>query len=112
VLKPGGRLVVVTFHSIEDRIVKTFFRNRSGQAPGTSRHVPGAPKGAAPSFEVLQRKPAEPTDAEIEANPRARSARLRWALRTEAPAWPDGKAGGAEGDLPRLPGLKQLEGVE
>jgi 16S rRNA (cytosine1402-N4)-methyltransferase len=108
VLKPGGRLVVVTFHSIEDRIVKTFLRNRSGHAPGASRHVPGTPKGAAPTFEVLQRKPTEPSEAEIEANPRSRSARLRWALRTESPAWPDK----ADEDMPRLPGLKQLEGVE
>jgi 16S rRNA (cytosine1402-N4)-methyltransferase len=109
VLKPHGRLVIVTFHSIEDRIVKTFLRNRSGHAPGASRHLPGTPKGAAPSFEVLQRKPTEPSEAEIEANPRSRSARLRWALRTEAPAWPDTRA---DEDMPRLPGLKQLEGVE
>jgi 16S rRNA (cytosine1402-N4)-methyltransferase len=108
VLKPGGRLVVVTFHSIEDRIVKTFLRNRSGHAPGASRHLPGTPKGAAPTFEVLQRKAAEPPEAEIEANPRSRSARLRWALRTEAAAWPDKP----DEDMPRLPGLKQLEGVE
>ena len=84
VLKPGGRLVVVTFHSIEDRIVKLFLRDRSGHTPGASRHLPGTPKGAAPTFEVLQRKPIEPSDAEIETNPRSRSARLRWALRTEA----------------------------
>lgn len=106
VLKPGGRLVVVTFHSIEDRIVKLFLRARSGNEPGASRHLPGTPKGKAPTFEVLQRKPIEPGEAELDANPRARSARLRWALRTEAPAWdapPD------EGF--RLPGLKQLEGV-
>jgi len=108
VLKPGGRLVVVTFHSIEDRIVKLFLRDRSGHAPGASRHLPGQPKGAAPSFEVLERKPIEPSQAETEANPRSRSARLRWALRTEAAAWTE-KAGE---DMPRLPGLKQLEGVE
>ncbi len=106
VLKPGGRLVVVTFHSIEDRIVKLFLRARSGNEPGASRHLPGTPKGKTPTFEVLQRKAIEPGEAELEANPRSRSARLRWALRTEAPAWdapPD------EGF--RLPGLKQLEGV-
>ena len=106
VLKPGGRLVVVTFHSIEDRIVKLFLRARSGNEPGASRHLPGTPKGKTPTFEVLQRKAIEPGEAELGANPRSRSARLRWALRTEAPAWdapPD------EGF--RLPGLKQLEGV-
>jgi 16S rRNA (cytosine1402-N4)-methyltransferase len=106
VLKPGGRLVVVTFHSIEDRIVKLFLRARSGNEPGASRHLPGTPKGKPPTFEVLQRKATEPGEAELSVNPRARSARLRWALRTEAPAWdapPD------EGF--RLPGLKQLEGV-
>jgi 16S rRNA (cytosine1402-N4)-methyltransferase len=106
VLKPGGRLVVVTFHSIEDRIVKLFLRARSGANPGASRHVPGAPKGAPPTFEVLLRKPIEPSEAEVEANPRARSARLRWALRTEAAAWVE-----QADDGPRLPGLKQLEGV-
>jgi 16S rRNA (cytosine1402-N4)-methyltransferase len=90
VLKPGGRLVVVTFHSLEDRIVKTFLRDRAGHAPGGSRHVPGRPKGPAPTFEVLQRKAIEPSDEEIEANPRSRSAKLRWALRTEAP--PQGPA--------------------
>jgi 16S rRNA (cytosine1402-N4)-methyltransferase len=108
VLKPGGRLVVVTFHSIEDRIVKMFLRDRSGHAPGASRHLPGQPKGAAPSFEVLQRKAVEPSGAEVEMNPRSRSSRLRWALRTEAPAWVEK----ASDDMPRLPGLKQLEGVE
>lgn len=106
VLKAHGRLVVVTFHSIEDRIVKKFLRDRSGHAPGLSRHTPGAARAAAPSFEVLQRRPIEPSDAEIEANPRSRSARLRWALRTAAPAW-----GGAVDGGPRLPGLQQLEGA-
>ena len=106
VLKPGGRLVIVTFHSIEDRIVKLFLRTRSGNDPHTSRHLPRAPKGKPSTFEVLQRKAIEPGEDELAANPRARSARLRWALRTDAPAWdapPD------EGF--RLPGLKQLEGV-
>ena len=106
VLKPGGRLVVVTFHSIEDRIVKLFFRARSGNEPGASRHLPGTPKGKAPTFEILQRKAIEPGEVELEANPRARSARLRWALRTEAPAWD-----APPGEGFRLPGLKQLEGV-
>lgn len=106
VLKPGGRLAIVTFHSIEDRIVKLFLRSRSGNDPGASRHIPRAPKGQAPTFEVLQRKAIEPTEDELAANPRARSAKLRWALRTEAPAWNT-----APDDGFRLPGLKQLEGV-
>jgi 16S rRNA (cytosine1402-N4)-methyltransferase len=106
VLKPGGRLVIVTFHSIEDRIVKLFLRSRSGNDPGVSRHLPRAAKGKPPTYEVLQRKAVEPSEAELAANPRARSARLRWALRTEAPAWDEGVDDGF-----RLPGLKQLEGV-
>jgi 16S rRNA (cytosine1402-N4)-methyltransferase len=106
VLKPGGRLAIVTFHSIEDRIVKLFLRARSGNDPGASRHIPGVPKGAPPTFEVLQRKAIEPDAGELAANPRARSARLRWALRTEAPPW---KAPPEEGL--RLPRLKQLEGA-
>lgn len=106
VLKPGGRLAIVTFHSIEDRIVKLFLRARSGNEPGASRHIPGAPKGAPPTFEVLQRKAIEADAAELAANPRARSARLRWALRTEAPPW---KAAPGEGF--RLPNLAQLEGA-
>lgn len=106
VLKPGGRLVVVTFHSIEDRIVKLFLRTRSGNEPGASRHLPGLRRAGLPTFELLQRKATEPGEGELGVNPRARSARLRWALRTEAPSWdapPD------EGF--RLPRLRQLEGV-
>lgn len=106
VLKPGGRLVVVTFHSLEDRIVKLFLRDRGGHAPGASRHTPDKPKGPAPTFEVLQRKPIEPSEEEVEANPRSRSARLRWALRTDAPA-----QAGEPDYAPRLPGLRQLEGA-
>jgi 16S rRNA (cytosine1402-N4)-methyltransferase len=106
VLKPGGRLAIVTFHSIEDRIVKLFLRSRSGNDPGASRHIPGTPKGAPPTFEVLQRKAIEPNETELAANPRARSARLRWAMRTEAPPW----AAPPEEGL-RLPRLKQLEGA-
>ncbi len=106
VLKPGGRLVIVTFHSIEDRIVKLFLRSRSGNDPGASRHIPGIPRGAPPTFELLQRKAIEPDAAELAANPRARSARMRWALRTDAPAWNVSPEAGL-----RLPGLKQLEGA-
>ena len=86
--------------------MKLFLRSRSGNDPGVSRHLPRAGKGKAPSFEVLQRKAIEPGEEELAANPRARSAKLRWALRTEAPAWDE-----AAGDGFRLPGLKQLEGV-
>ncbi|MEX2642014.1 MAG: 16S rRNA (cytosine(1402)-N(4))-methyltransferase RsmH [Acetobacterales bacterium] len=85
-LRPGGRLAVVTFHSLEDRRVKTFLRERSGTAPRPSRHVPEIAAGAAPTFTLLQRRPVRPQEAETEANPRARSARLRAAERTDAPA--------------------------
>ena len=85
-LKPGGRLAVVTFHSLEDRIVKRFFRERSGATPAGSRHRPVAVQGPAPTFEAVA-KPAGPSEAEVARNPRARSARLRSAVRTAAPAW-------------------------
>ena len=88
ILKPGGRLVVVTFHSLEDRIVKDFFRTRSGRTPQGSRHGPVATDtGPAPTFKLDVARAIAPTDAECATNPRARSARLRWAVRTEAPAW-------------------------
>jgi 16S rRNA (cytosine1402-N4)-methyltransferase len=84
-LEPGGRLAVVAFHSLEDRRVKSFLRERS-ETPRSSRHVPQA-KSRAPSFTLLSRKPVTPGAAEIARNPRARSARLRAAERTAAPAW-------------------------
>jgi 16S rRNA (cytosine1402-N4)-methyltransferase len=84
VLKPGGRLVVVSFHSLEDRIVKNFL-NQRGKAGGGSRHLPEVAQ-AEPSFQILTRRPVTPGDAEISANPRARSAKLRAAERTAAPA--------------------------
>jgi len=103
-LKARGRLVVVTFHSIEDRLVKSFLRLRSGLAPGFSRHAPDLPRGAPPTFELLQTRAIEPSAEEVAANPRARSARMRWAMRTEAPDWP------AVLSAPfRLPSLKRLE---
>jgi 16S rRNA (cytosine1402-N4)-methyltransferase len=86
-LKPGGRLAVVTFHSLEDRIVKTFLAERSGNAPGGSRHLPQAATTRAPSFTLLFKGAREGTEAEVAANPRARSAKLRAAVRTDAPAW-------------------------
>ena len=83
VLKPGGRLAVVTFHSLEDRIVKRFIADRSGN-PAGSRFLPET-QAKAPTFEKRGGAVA-PTDEEIEANPRARSAKLRAAIRTAAPA--------------------------
>jgi 16S rRNA (cytosine1402-N4)-methyltransferase len=83
-LMPGGRLAVVSFHSLEDTRVKTFLRRRSETARG-SRHLPPRPGGPAPSFTLLSRRPLRPGAAEIARNPRARSARLRAAERTSAP---------------------------
>jgi 16S rRNA (cytosine1402-N4)-methyltransferase len=88
-LKPDGRLVVVTFHSLEDRIVKRFFNERAGKESRGSRHLPEQSlKFAAPSFEIVNSRPLTPSKGELEVNPRARSARLRAALRTDAPSWP------------------------
>ena len=84
VLRPGGRLAVVSFHSLEDRIVKDFF-NARGKTGGGSRHLPEV-KQAAPSFKLLTRRPVTPDEEEVAANPRARSAKLRAAERTDAPA--------------------------
>lgn len=87
ILKPGGRLVVVTFHSLEDRIVKKFFASRAGKEPGVSRHLPlQSIKLNEPSFRFLNSHPLTPSKGELDLNPRARSARLRWAVRTEEPA--------------------------
>jgi 16S rRNA (cytosine1402-N4)-methyltransferase len=86
VLKPGGRLAVVSFHSLEDRIVKNFLVER-GKAGGGSRHLPDVAQ-AAPSFQILTKRPVTPDDGEIAANPRARSAKLRAAERSDAPAHP------------------------
>ncbi|MBX9813501.1 MAG: 16S rRNA (cytosine(1402)-N(4))-methyltransferase RsmH [Sphingomonas sp.] len=86
VLKPGGRLAVITFHSLEDRLVKNFLRERSGNVPAGSRHLPQAPKGPEPTFDQVGRG-RRPTEAEIARNPRARSATLRTARRTCASAW-------------------------
>ncbi len=89
-LKPGGRLAVVTFHSLEDRIVKQFLAGRSGRGQAASRRLPGEPAKAAPTFDVPRGQPVEPGEAEIAANPRARSAKLRFAARLDAPAMPAG----------------------
>ena len=89
VLRPGGRIAVVTFHSLEDRIVKRFLRERSGSLPAGSRHRPQIARGPAPTFEKVA-KPVTPSERELARNPRARSARLRTAVRTDAPAWDQG----------------------
>jgi 16S rRNA (cytosine1402-N4)-methyltransferase len=102
VLKPSGRLVVIAFHSLEDRIVKTFLTERS-RAPAASRHQPLA-ASAAPTFRVLTRRPQTADETETAANPRARSAKLRAAERTAAPV----HAAAVENLLPRLPSLADI----
>jgi len=92
-LSPLGRLVVVTFHSLEDRMVKAFLRTRSGlSGGGGSRHEPAVATGPAPSFRIEQRRALAPGEAELSRNARARSAKLRVAVRTEAPAWTGGES--------------------
>lgn len=89
-LAPGGILVVVSFHSLEDKRVKYFLKTRSGGAPRPSRYLPAGEAGAAaPTFDLLTRRPDRPTAAEVARNPRSRSARLRAGRRTAAPAWTD-----------------------
>jgi 16S rRNA (cytosine1402-N4)-methyltransferase len=85
-LKPGGRLAVVTFHSLEDRIVKQFLGACSGRGRAASRLLPGEPARAEPTFDVPRGQPIEPGEAESAANPRSRSAKLRYAMRLDAPA--------------------------
>lgn len=84
-LRPGGLLAVVTFHSIEDRMVKKFLQARAGRTGGGSRYAPEVEKEV-PAFELLTRKAVGPDDQELEENPRSRSAKLRIARRTDAPA--------------------------
>jgi 16S rRNA (cytosine1402-N4)-methyltransferase len=98
-LKPGGRLAVVSFHSLEDRIVKNFL-NARGKNAGGSRHRPEIEKFA-PSFDILTKRPVTADDAEIDANPRARSAKLRAATRTDAPVHPPEA-------LPEWPSLRSV----
>lgn len=86
-LSEGGRLAVVTFHSLEDRIVKAFFTERAGRKPMGSRHLPQVQAGPAPTFSLLFNGVRAPSDIETFENPRARSAKLRAAERTAAPAW-------------------------
>jgi len=87
-LMPGGRLAIVSFHSLEDRRVKEFLRRRSDRAPRASRHRPVGAGSPPPSFTLLTRRAVKPSAAEIARNPRARAARLRAAERTAAPPWP------------------------
>jgi 16S rRNA (cytosine1402-N4)-methyltransferase len=87
ILKPGGRLAVVTFHSLEDRIVKNYLAERSGKTAGGSRHAPPVQVGAPPSFQLISNKAIAPSEAELAINPRARSSKLRAAVRTKAPVW-------------------------
>lgn len=88
VLAPMGRLVVVTFHSLEDRMVKTFMRARSGLAGGGgSRHNPVAVEGPEATFSLQTRKALTASEQELSENPRSRSAKLRVAVRTQAPSW-------------------------
>jgi 16S rRNA (cytosine1402-N4)-methyltransferase len=102
ILKSGGRLVAVSFHSLEDRIVKSFFAERATMRAG-SRHAPEV-KRPAPSFRLLTKRPVTAGDGEVARNPRARSAKLRAAERTDAPA----QAGDLADLLPRLPVLADV----
>jgi 16S rRNA (cytosine1402-N4)-methyltransferase len=99
VLKPGGRLAVVSFHSLEDRIVKNFVAER-GKTGGGSRHLPEVAQ-VTPSFRILTKRPVTAGDDEVRANPRARSAKLRAAERSDAPAF-------AADSLPKWPSLADV----
>jgi 16S rRNA (cytosine1402-N4)-methyltransferase len=109
-LAPGGRLVAVSFHSLEDRMVKQFLTARADAQGRGSRHAPDLPPNdpsrRAPSFALERKRATAPGDAEVAANPRARSASLRWAVRTDAPAWdelePPALAPRAEAEWTRL----------
>jgi 16S rRNA (cytosine1402-N4)-methyltransferase len=102
ILNPGGRLVAVSFHSLEDRIVKTFLA-ASGKTQSGSRHAPEVAR-LAPTFIVLTKRPVVADEDEVTSNPRARSAKLRAAERSDVPA----RAGEPSGLLPRLPRLADV----
>lgn len=106
-LAPGGRLIVVTFHSLEDRIVKTFFRERAGEIEGGSRYAPAVERtGPPPSFSLPKRSVTKPSKTEIKENARSRSAKMRVAVRTEASSW-----GESEARSLRVPQLSDLEAL-
>lgn len=102
-LRPGGRLAVVTFHSLEDRIAKQFFARRSGRGVASGRRLPGEEVPPPPSFTLPGRQPIAPSDAECRANPRARSAKLRVGIRTSAPAFALEPTLLAQARLPQAP---------
>jgi 16S rRNA (cytosine1402-N4)-methyltransferase len=97
-LRPGGRLAVVTFHSLEDRIVKKFFAERSGRGRAPSRLLPGEIAPPPPTFSLRGPQPVAPGEAECARNPRARSAKLRWAERLKTPS-PLAGEGGPKGRM-------------
>ncbi len=106
ILKPDGRLVVVTFHSLEDRIVKSYLRRRAAEVQGGSRYAPEVKRdGPQASFVLPKRSVTKPRASEIDENPRSRSAKLRLAVRTDAPSMP------RDDRLlpPRVPQLSDLE---
>jgi 16S rRNA (cytosine1402-N4)-methyltransferase len=86
-LRPTGRLAVVSFHSLEDRLVKRFLSERAGRTSHASRHAPELPEGPTPTFDLVTTRAQRPEKSEADINPRARSARLRAAERTDAEAW-------------------------
>ena len=108
ILAPGGRLVVVAFHSLEDRIVKSYLRRRAGETKGQSRYMPEVEDtGPAASFTLPGRSALTASKHELTENVRSRSAKLRRAIRTDAAPWPEGD----ENLLPRAPSLAALEKV-
>jgi 16S rRNA (cytosine1402-N4)-methyltransferase len=102
ILREGGRLAAVSFHSLEDRIIKRFFALRSGRGETASRRLPHEPPPPEPTFTVKGKQPVTPSRQEIAANPRARSAKLRYGVRTKAPA---------RGTDERLMALARLPGI-